>query len=182
MVVGEARPSWSVRSGQKSNRRGFNSKGGFYAQAQRRFHEEGRRSELRVTRASVNLELEFDSSLVGDPKRLRERIKQLFVMAKTSVAEELAGAKSNGSCANGHHGDDQPDGQAHDNGHAAGRRRDGTRPATASQVRALGAIAERQGIELGDKLHARFGVRNAADLTITEASGLIDELKNATGG
>jgi hypothetical protein len=71
---------------------------------------------------------------------------------------------------------------ANGNGHAAGRCRDGTRPATASQVRALGAIAERQGIELGDKLHARFGVRNPAELTITEASGLIDELKSATGG
>jgi len=132
--------------------------------------------------AAVHLELEFDSSLVGDPERLRERIKQLFVMAKASVDEELAGAKSTGACANGDNGDDPTHGQANGNGHAAGRRRDGTRPATASQVRALGAIAERQGIELGDKLHSCFGVRNATELTITEASGLIDELKNATGG
>jgi len=29
--------------------------------------------------AAVNLELEFDSSLVGDAERLRERIKQLIV-------------------------------------------------------------------------------------------------------
>jgi hypothetical protein len=132
--------------------------------------------------ATVNLELELDSSLVGDPERLRDRIKQLFVMAKASVDEELAGAKSTGSCANGRDGDDNNHSQVNGNGHAPGRRRDGTRPATASQVRALGAIAERQGIELGDKLHARFGVRNPAELTITEASGLIDELKDATRG
>lgn len=134
--------------------------------------------------ATVNLELELDSSLVGDAERLRERIKQLFVMAKSAVDEELAGGKSTGQCANGHdrNGDDKPHGQANGNGQTAGRRRDGTRPATASQVRALGAIAERQGIELGDKLHARFGVRNPAELTITEASGLIDELKSSTGG
>lgn len=85
-------------------------------------------------------------------------------MAKAAVDEELAGAKSNGACANGHNGDDHTHGQANGNGHAGSRRRDGTRPATASQVRALGAIAERQGIELGDKLHARFGVRNPAEL------------------
>jgi len=132
--------------------------------------------------AAVNLELEFDSSLAGDAERLRERIKRLFVMAKASVYEELAGAKSTGTCTNGDNGDDPTHGQANGNGRAAGRRRDGTRPATASQVRALGAIAERQGIELGDKLHARFGVRNAAELTITEASGLIDELKQAPDG
>jgi hypothetical protein len=116
--------------------------------------------------AAVNLELEFDSSLAGDADRLRERIKQLFVMAKAAVDEELAGAKSTGPCGNGHSGDDKPHGQANGNGHAAGRRRDGTRPATASQVRALRAIAERQGIELGDKLHAMFGVRTVSELTI----------------
>jgi hypothetical protein len=128
--------------------------------------------------AAVNLELEFDSSLAGDADRLRERIKQLFLLAKASVDEELAVTKSNGNCADAHNGN----GQVNGNGHAAGRRRDGTRPATASQVRALGAIAERQGIELGDKLNAAFGVRDPAELTITEASGLIDELKGAAGG
>jgi len=132
--------------------------------------------------AAVNLELEFDSSLVGDAERLRERIKQLFVMARAAVDEELAGKKPNDACDNGHNGDDKPYDQTNGNGHAAGRRRDGTRPATASQVRALGAIAERQGIELGDKLNAMFGIRDSAKLTITEASGLIDELKGATGG
>lgn len=133
--------------------------------------------------ASVNLELELDSTLVGDADRLRERIKQLFVMAKASVDEELGRVQSNGACANG---DGKTNGQLNGNGHPANRRRDGTRPATASQVRALSAIADRQGIELGDKLHERFGVRSPGELTITEASGLIDELKaagaNGNGG
>ncbi len=117
--------------------------------------------------ASVNLELEFDSSLVGDSERLRERIKQLFVMAKTAVDEELTATRPSDSCRHGSDG----------KGHTGGRRRDGTRPATANQVRALGAIAEKQGLELTDRLHARFGVHDPAELTITEASGLIDELK-----
>jgi len=131
--------------------------------------------------ATVNLELELESGLVGDAERLRDRIKQLFVMARAAVDEELAGAKPTGSCANGHDGDDQTQGPANGHGHAQGRRRDGTRPATASQVRALIAIADRQGIELGDKLNAMFGIRDPAKLTITEASGLIDELKGAAG-
>lgn len=129
--------------------------------------------------ASVNLELELDSMLVGDADRLRERIKQLFVMAKASVDEELVGSKANGTCANG---DGKALGETNGNGHPAGRRRDGTRSATASQVRALNAIAEHQGIELGNKLHSMFGVNDPAQLTITEASGLIDEMKNKNGG
>ena len=53
------------------------------------------------------------------------------------------------------------------------------RAATASQQRAPLAIAERQGIEIGDKFHAAFGMRDPAELTNTEASSLIDELKGA---
>ena len=132
--------------------------------------------------ASVNLELELDSTLVGDADRLRERIKQLFVMAKASVNEELVRVQSNGACANG---DGKTNGQPNGNGHSAGRRRDGTRPATASQVRALGAIAERRKLDLDGLLAKRFGTSNATELTITEASALIDELKsvgNDSGG
>lgn len=40
--------------------------------------------------ASVNLELEMDSSLIGDADRLKERIRHLFGLAKASVDEELA--------------------------------------------------------------------------------------------
>ena len=121
--------------------------------------------------ASVNLELELDSGLVGDPDKLRDRVRQMFLLAKASVDEELNGSPaSNGSSSNGH-------GQ---NGN--GRRRDATRRATASQVRALHAIADRNGIELADKLRAAFGVSEAEQLSITEASQLIDELKGQPNG
>jgi len=125
--------------------------------------------------ATVHLEVELDSSLIGDADRLQERIKQLFVLAKTAVDEELAAAKPNGRCADGR--DDETAGN--EQGHAPKRRRDGTRRATANQVRALHALAERQGIELADKLQTLFGVRDPAELAITEASGLIDELQGA---
>ena len=135
--------------------------------------------------AAVNLELELDSSLVGDANRLKDRIRQLFGLAKASVDEELAAGSpppagaGHGDRAGTHAGTGASHGQS--NGRSGTRRRDGTRAATASQQRALTAIAERLGIELSDKLHATYGVRDPAELTITEASSLIDELKGATG-
>ena len=131
--------------------------------------------------ASVNLELELDSSLVGDSERLKDRIRQLFGLAKASVDEELA-AGATPPTGNGH-GERAGNGASHgqSNGRNSTRRRDGTRAATASQQRALTAIAERQGVDLADKLHATYGVRDPSELTITEASSLIDEFKGAAG-
>ena len=118
--------------------------------------------------ASVNLELELDSGLVGDPDRLKDRIRQLFDLAKTSVDTELSGS-SMPTNRNGHASE-------HHNGHGNGRRRDNTRKATASQVRALHAIADRTGIDLAANLQTDFGIHDPEQLTITEASQLIAAL------
>jgi hypothetical protein len=129
--------------------------------------------------AAVNLELELDSSLVGDADRLKERIRQLFGLAKMSVEEELAAAASQPT-GNGAAGPPSVG-----NGHSAssnGRRRDGTRAATASQVRALNAIADRRKLDLNSLLAERFQIDDPAGLTITEASNLIDELKRESAG
>ena len=37
--------------------------------------------------ASINLELELDSSLVGDPAKLKERIRPLFGVVRASLVE-----------------------------------------------------------------------------------------------
>jgi hypothetical protein len=52
------------------------------------------------------------------------------------------------------------------------------RPATASQVRALRAIAARRKIDLVALLRERFGLTTADELGIRQASNLIDELKS----
>ena len=122
--------------------------------------------------ASVNLELEADSGLAGDPERLKQRIHSLFLLAKSSVDEELNGHASpstNGAAAH-----------TKTNGSTNGQHRDRTRWATASQVRALLAIADRQRIELGDRLRTSYGVDQVEQLAITEASELIDQLKGST--
>ena len=61
------------------------------------------------------------------------------------------------------------------NGQANGQR--SMRKATASQVRAIHAIAERLDLDLVRWLHEKFGQRAVAELSISEASTAIDELK-----
>ena len=138
--------------------------------------------------ASVNLELELDSGLVGDADRLKDRIRQLFTLAKASVAEQLGEpptdrGHSDGSypsdCGSPTNGYANGNGTGHRNGH--GRPRETGRSATASQARAIYAIAGRQGVELADKLRADFGVDTPEQLTIREASRLIDELNGKDG-
>ncbi len=118
--------------------------------------------------ASVNLEIELDSVLIDDPDRLKVRIRQLFDLAKAAVDEELN--RGTASTGNGH--------TANGNGSPCLN----VRRATASQIRALHAIANRCGIQLADTLWTRFEIRNAESLSITEASELIDELNSLTNG
>lgn len=145
--------------------------------------------------ASIGLEIELDSTLIQDPERFHERIRQVFRLAQQAVDEELArqsapNGQSNGhtSAANGnghhngyghHNGSNRYNGNG--NGHAAPRRSGGRR-ATASQARALRAIADRQSLDLAAELQARFGAQEPEELSITEASGLIDQLKSSANG
>lgn len=120
--------------------------------------------------ASVNLELELDAGSASDPNRLRERIRHLFQLARGSIQEELSG---NGQTA-------ATNGNGHANsGNGNGQR---SRAATQSQVRAIHAIANRQRIDLGQLLSQRFQVGRPEDLSISEASQLIDSLKSEPVG
>jgi hypothetical protein len=110
--------------------------------------------------ASVNLELEVDASLISDPGKLRQRIRQLFQMARTALAEELNDQAA--SSQDGFSPESDP----------------GTlRPASQAQIKAIYGIARSRGLDLSQLLHERFKVRQPASLNIKEASRLIDELK-----
>lgn len=117
--------------------------------------------------ASVNLELEVEAGLVNQPAELQERIRGLFRLARSSVDAELNG--SNGAAGAGR------------NGHST-QRRSNDRPATASQVRAIHAIADRNRTDLVGLLRERFQLDRAEDLSISDASRLIDELKEPSNG
>lgn len=139
--------------------------------------------------ASLNLELELDSAIVGEPERLQERIRELFGLAQQSINEELHGASGAAPVSppatnvNGNGASDNnrrhtpPRSIANGNGHSRGQQRGSTiPPATASQIRALKAIAERQRLTLENVLHQQYGVGDPAALTIAQASELIDDL------
>ncbi len=137
--------------------------------------------------ASVNVEMELESSLVADTPRLRERIRQLFDVVRSSLSEELNGHNNGSTSANrvtaehnGQQGIEAPraDGAASSrsptsaaNGNAK------SRLATQSQIMALYAITKSQGIDLAELVHDRFRVGHAEELTLKDASSLIDELK-----
>ena len=111
--------------------------------------------------ASVNVELELESSVVNDTEALYEKIRRLFALAKKSVDDELgisASAPSNGGGAGG----------AASNGE--------TRPATEKQKHAIAAICGENGFDGDQEAVGLFG-RPVNQLTLPEASQLIDRLK-----
>ena len=132
--------------------------------------------------ASVNLELELDSGVVGDQNRLRHQIRQLFGMAKTSVDQALCDQQRGFQNEAGRdrdmkgHGDAQRTVILNHEGRGLNRR-----SATQSQIRAIKAIANRQRLSLRPQLE-KFGVCAVEDLGVQQASDLIDDLKAQPAG
>ncbi len=118
--------------------------------------------------ASVNVELELESSVVNDTEALYEKIRRLFALAKKSVDEELgisASLPGNGGASD----------RTAQNGES--------RPATEKQKHAIAAICSENGIDGDQEAMGLFG-RSVSRLTLPEASQLIDRLKefrNTTG-
>ncbi len=133
---------------------------------------------------SCNVQVELDQTLLlHDLDGFHHKVKQAYVACHQAVNDELHRQQ------NGDAGTLVPsNGKGHrcniaSNGNGNGRPRDNTRRATASQVRALDAIAHRQQIDLPALLQQRFGAQHSGELAITEASGLIEELNSqATNG
>jgi len=132
--------------------------------------------------ASVSLEVEADTGLVREPDKLQAKLDYLFDLAKKSVDVQLnsEGRAEQTSAGGDHdgHGDTNGNGR---NGSNGSRRTNG-RQATASQVRAIHAIANRRRLDLTTELRDRFGVDRPDDLGIGEASEFIDAIKSATSG
>ena len=118
--------------------------------------------------ASVNVELELESTAAQDPQLLHDRIRRLFALARDAVNEELG--------TNGQANEEHP--RARQNGPNGGS---GSRPATEAQIRAIKAICTKLGRDPEQEAHSRFG-RDLTGLRLREASSLIDELKAQTNG
>jgi hypothetical protein len=131
--------------------------------------------------ASVNVEMELESTLVSDPAKLKDRIRQLFDVVRSSLTDELNGnANGNGN------GNSQPRNGYPSNGHGANQSQEQSspppRPATASQVKAIFAIARTQHVDLKLLLQNRFHVTRLEELSVRQASELIDTMKSSNGG
>jgi hypothetical protein len=131
--------------------------------------------------ASCNLEVELENGLLRDPAGFRDQVQGAFLAAQRAVDDELARLQ-----AEAEPGETRPSFAT--NGHANGAHATNGRPevhhgrvgkpATASQVRAIVSIARRQHSDL-DGLLGDLGVTRAEELSLAEASRLIDQLKAA---
>jgi hypothetical protein len=140
--------------------------------------------------ASCNLELELDSSLLErDLDAFHTQIRSAYIAAHQAVHDELAGLQgamnpSARSAAKAPSGSPIRNGYATENGKGHGTRPQNDRSrirkaATPNQVKAIRAIARRQDIDLANLLRQDFHVERTEDLTLKQASELIDLLKNA---
>jgi hypothetical protein len=135
--------------------------------------------------ASCNVEVELDSALIDrDLDAFHARVRDVYVAAHQAVHDELARLQApvQPPCdppapPPRHASNGQPDGDGHADGPPAGRSRP-RRPATENQVRAIRSIASRQHADL-DGLLRDLGVSRPEDLSIKQASELIDTLKMA---
>jgi len=118
--------------------------------------------------ASASIELELDTTEDQDTHALHDRMRQLFAVARDAVAEELDLSTQPGNTA----GCQQP--AANGNGRTV-------RPATEAQVRAINVICSRLGLDPHAEAHRRLG-RGIQELTLPEASTLIDQLKGLQNG
>ena len=131
--------------------------------------------------ASCNVQVELPTNLIFDDlDAFQRQARQAYAAAAQAINDELA-RQQGGPPANGHATQNGNGHAPQPGGNGAPRRSNGRR-ATASQSRALRAIADRQGLDLAAELQRRFGVGQPEDLSITEASQTIDDLKATTNG
>lgn len=151
--------------------------------------------------ANSQLELELDQALFqGDLEGFRQQIRQMYAACTEAIHEELARQLGSSSAAaalarpaaaasaphtslngNGNGNGNGHAAEGHGNGHAA-TTVNGARRATASQVRAIYGIAGRLRLDIVSRLREQFQIERPEDLSVADASELIDDLKACAAG
>jgi hypothetical protein len=136
--------------------------------------------------ASCTIEAELDSSLLNDTEGFQIVVQRAYQSCEQAVQDQIARLTSDD-----HSDTTQPQEVVEVRtspaitGASVSRipaaqlsNQPSPRPATASQVKAIRAIAARRKIDLLGLLRERFGLTTADELGIRQASSLIDELKS----
>ena len=125
--------------------------------------------------ASINLEMEVDTSVAADPSQLQTYIHNVFDLVRTALEQELRGrvvTTANVTPAalarvlRSRNTSRQPNGRAQ-------------RPATTAQSAALRRLADQGQMDLPGFLQERYGVDRPEALTVAQASQAIDALKES---
>jgi hypothetical protein len=132
-------------------------------------------------------EVELENGVLRDPAGFRDQVRGAFLAARKAVDDELARLQDGGGPIEAREATTI---NGHGNGVHAGNGKPAPRleahparvgkPATASQVRAIISIARRQHADL-DGLLRDLGVTRPEELSLADASRLIDQLKAAAG-
>jgi hypothetical protein len=121
--------------------------------------------------ASCNLDLDLENGVLRDPAGFRDQVRSAFAAAQRAVDDELDRLRAGGEPIEAREATVL-------NGHGNGVHAGNGKPATASQVRAIVSIARRQHADL-DGLLCDLGVTRPEELSLADASKLIDQLKAA---
>ena len=128
--------------------------------------------------ASCTIEAELDSSLLNDSTGFQIVVRRAYDSCEQAVVDQICRlTKTDQETVT------QPQSQLLETVETGSRpsltlKPRSQRPATTSQVRAIRAISGRRKIDLMSLLRDRYGLDNAEQLGVQDASNLIDELKN----
>lgn len=111
---------------------------------------------------SVHFEAEVEATLVRDPEELHKRVRYLFRLAEEALAAQLMAAGPKGDPSEDHRPTEK-------------------RPATDRQLRLIQQLATHSPIALDELLTEVFETDCCAQLSVGEASRLIDILKTECG-
>ena len=126
---------------------------------------------------NVNIEVEVDSSLVGDSAKLQAHIRHLFELARRSLTEELQANNEHACVEESHHQRNEP--SFNGNGSGAGHAVTAApvRYATEKQILCIQGLARKHGVPVSELLK-QAGVRVFNDMSVRQASAMIESLKS----